>query len=69
MNWQKTQPPKDRLILIKDKHGMNTVGHFCASSGEFIISVLCADLYNGEGDFYFENEYLTEKDISCWTDI
>jgi hypothetical protein len=61
--------PKDRQIIINHKMGINTA-IWSEDDKQFVYANVQVDLYKGEWNmYYFENEYIDEKDIISWREI
>jgi hypothetical protein len=61
--------PKDRQIIINHKMGENAA-IWSEADKQFVYANVQVDLYKGEWNmYYFENEYIDEKDIISWREI
>jgi hypothetical protein len=61
--------PKDRQIIIKHSIGKN-VAIWSEADMKFVYANVQVDMFYCEWNmYYFENEYIDEKDIIDWIDL
>jgi hypothetical protein len=61
--------PKDRHIIIEHSMGTNAA-IWSEADMKFVYANVQVDLYKGKWNmYYFENEYIDEKDIISWREL
>ena len=65
----KIKIPKNRQIIIEHKMGTN-VAIWSGADEKFVYANAVIDMYESKWDmYYFENEYIDEKNIKSWKEI